>query len=338
MFTRNLIEEGMILRQQTIKIKNAMIKQILLDAGVNCQIKQIDEPHSWVMQSQRIHLTDGRSLLLKAGVNPDWTEASTILSQVKATELIKSTGIPQPNIISYSTNQEEYGFLFVLSEYQKGGRLGDAYNLASKDERKQIYKSLGQAYSRIHSIENDWSGVWDGDPSKKKYPVHPAEFYRHAEIYSGSNLYLLENNMITTDLYERICSVWDKNLSYLKQRQSSLVHVSPFPWSIYMDKDEKGFTVKGVSALADFMWWDVMSDVAHLLYPPFLNISEEERNAFVQEYKLPLDERAIKLYTILNRLCAMSGCYLAPVDSTYAKTWIKEEVKTIKEILDRLEA
>ncbi|SCZ03910.1 phosphotransferase [Alkaliphilus peptidifermentans] len=290
------------------------------------------------MQSQRIHLTDGRSLLLKAGVNPDWTEASTILNQIKATELIKSTGIPQPSIISYSTNLEEYGFLFVLSEYQRGVRMGDAYNLASKGERKQIYSSLGQTYSRIHSIKNDWAGVWDGDPSKKKYPVHPAEFYRDAEIYGGSNRYLLENSMITTDIYERICSVWDENLRYLKQRQSSLVHISPFPWSIYMGKREKGFTVDRVSALADFMWWDAMSDVAHLLYPPFLNINDEERNAFLKEYKSPLDERAIKLYTLLNRLCAMSGCYLAPLDRIYAKTWIKEEVKTIKEVLDRLEA
>ena len=334
MFTKNMIEEGIILKPQTIELNDDIINQILLDAGINSNVKHIDKPHSWIMQSQRIHLTDGRSLLLKVGVNPDWTDTSTILNQVEATELIRLTGIPQPKILSYSANLDEYGFLFILLENKGGVRVCDAYSLASEDERKQIFSSLGQAYSRIHSIKNDWSGVWDGDTSKKKYPIHPAEFYRHAEIHSGSNKYLLEKNIITTDIYNRICSVWNENLEYLKQRPSSLVHISPFPWSIYLDKNN---VVSKLTALADFMWWDPMSDIAHLLYPPFLNITEAERNAFVREYKLPLDEKSINLYKLLNRLCAMSGCYLAPVDSTFSKTWINEEVKTIIKILDKLE-
>lgn len=95
------------------------------------------------------------------------------------------------------------------------------------------------------------------------------------------------------------------------------------------------FSVGGFSALADFMWWDAMSDVAHLLYPPFINITADVQNAFISEYKMPLDERAINLYILLNRLCAMAGCYLVPVDNNYAKAWIKKEVTTIKEILNK---
>jgi len=338
MFTKNKIEEGIIPRPQIIELNNDIINQILLDAGIKSKIEYIDKPNSWIMQSQRIHLTDGKCLLLKIGINPEWTDSSTVLNQVEATKLIRSTGIPQPKILSYSTNLDEYSFLFILLENKGGIRLCDAYIQASEDERKQIYSSLGEAYSRIHSIKSDWSGVWNGDTSKKKYPIHPAEFYRHAEIHGGSNKYLLENNIITGDIYNRICSVWDENLPYLKQRSSSLVHISPFPWSIYMDKNDNEFKVSRFTALADFMWWDSMSDIAHLLYPPFLNITEEERNAFIKEYKLPLDERAINLYTLLNRLCAMSGCYLAPVDSSSARVWNNEEIKTIKEILDKLEA
>lgn len=336
MFTRGEIRENMISRPQNKRIKQEVISSILLDAGIKRSISHIDEPHVWVMQSHRVYLTDGRCLLLKTGINPDWTDSSSILNQVKATELIRSAGIEQPKILSYSSDKEEYGFLYILSETQKGTRLCDVYKTASEYERKQLQKAVGQAYSLVHSIKNEWAGVWDSEPSRKKYPIHPSEFYRNAEIHNGSAKYLLENNIISTDLFQRICLAWDENLSYLTQRPNSLVHISPFPWSIYMIKIRNRYSVGGFNALGDFMWWDPMSDVAHLIYPPFLNIKKEEQNSFINEYNIPLDERAINLYTLLNRVCAMSGCYLAPVESEYAKVWIEEEIKTLNMILNRL--
>lgn len=336
MFTREKIMENMISRPSIKKIDEEVIKRILLEAGIKSKISHIDEPNIWVMQSHRVYLTDGRKLLLKVGVNPDWTDCSTILNQVKATELISSIGIKQPKILSFSENEDKYGFKYILSESQRGTRLCDEYEKASKSERKKLYRTLGQAYSLIHSIENKWSGVWDGDLDKKKYPIHPADFYRNAEIYSGSNKYLVESNIISSNLFERICLAWDENLSYLKQRPSSLTHISPFPWSIYISRQKGEYSVGGFSALADFMWWDPMSDVAHLIYPPFLNITDEEKNSFISGYDIPVDERAINLYMMLNRLCAMSGCYLAPVKSKEANIWIQNEIKTIDKILKKL--
>lgn len=101
-----------------------------------------------------------------------------------------------------------------------------------------------------------------------------------------------------------------------------------------MDYINDRLVTSGLTALGDFMWWDAMSDVSHLLYPPFMNITEEERNSFKEGYKNSLDEKVIKLYLVLNRLCAMAGCYLAPVNPYKANIWIQNEVKRIEQILD----
>lgn len=336
MFTHENIMVGMIQKPSTIEIQKETIQRILIDAGIKSNITDIGKPHAWIMQSQRINLDDGRCLLLKVGVNSDWTDASAILNQVTAAEMIRSTGINQPKILFYSTNIDEYGFIFILSENQTGVRLCDAYEMASKLERERLYGSIGQAYSRIHSIANDWGGVWDGTTCKKKYPIHPSEFYSYAELHNGSARYLLENGIISMDIFEEICLTWDENISYLKQRPNCLVHVSPFPWSIYISRSENRCSVGGFAALGDFMWWDPMSDVAHLLYPPFFNITKQEQNAFITEYNKPLDEYAINLYIILNRLCAMSGCYLSPVLREYSESWIKQEVTTLCATLNKI--
>ncbi|MGF7059023.1 phosphotransferase [Brassicibacter mesophilus] len=335
MFERNNIKEGILTRPNVMEIKIETINRILLDAGIDSEVVRLSKPNPWVMQSQYIHMSDGRRLLLKVGIVDEWTDTSTVLNQVKATSEIRASGIPQPKILSYSANKNDYGFRFILSESQKGNCLCNEYKQATESERKRIYSALGKAYRLIHSIQNDWAGIWDGDPSKKKYPIHPAEFYRSAEIYNGSNKYLLDNNIISKELYEKICSIWDENLPYMKQRSSSLVHFSPFPWSIYVLNECNNYSVGGLSALGDFMWWDPMIDIAHLLYPPFTKITQEERDAFITKYNMHLEERAINLYILLNRVCAMSGCYLAPVDSKTAKNWIKKEVETIEQVLTK---
>ncbi|MNI81407.1 hypothetical protein D3C73_1380160 [compost metagenome] len=94
--------------------------------------------------------------------------------------------------------------------------------------------------------------------------------------------------------------------------------------------------VEGVAALGDFMWWDAMSDVAHLLYPPFMDITDDEREAFLAEYTCPVDSKAIRLYMLLNRLCAMANCYFAPVPQPAAASWIKEQPVLLQKVLDDL--
>lgn len=336
MFTHDNIKVGMIQRPSTIEIHKETIQHILTDAGIETNIARIGAPNPWIMQSQRIYLDDGRCLLLKVGINPDWTDSSAILNQVAVAKMIRSIGIKQPQILSYSAITNKYGFMYILSENQTGKRFCDIYETASKLERQHLYKIIGQAYSCIHNIENSWSGIWDGTPSKKKYPIHPCEFYSAAEFHDGSAKYLLQHGIIDTDTFKELCSTWDENISYLKQRPSSLVHLSPFPWSIYVGQSENRYSVEGFSALGDFIWWDSMSDIAHLLYPPFFNITDEERNAFISGYSKPLDEYAINLYVLLNRVCAMSGCYLPPINYQDSKTWISKEVNTLCATLNKI--
>lgn len=320
----------------TRNVEIEKIEKILLDTGIDCGLIRIGEPNAWVMQSQYIYLEDGSRLLFKIGLEDEWTDDSTILNQVHASNLIKHIGLQQPEILAYSANKSEYGFRFVLSESHIGNYLYREYQVGSKDERKKIYKVLGEAYNGIHHVQNDWSGVWNGHTSKKKYPIHPVDFFRQAEIYGGSNKYLMENNIIDKELYDRICLVWDENLAYMKDRPASLIHFSPFPWSIYINKDNDNYSVAGLSSLGDFMWWDPMIDIAHLLYPPFSEITLDEKDAFLQGYRLGIDQRAINLYLLLNRVCAMAGCYLAPVDHLEAKRWIESEISTIQQVLLKL--
>lgn len=336
MFNFNNIHEGVILKPKVIDIPQEKIRHILVDTGIKSPILSIDKPFTWIMQSQHVFLEDGRCLLLKIGVNPEWTDKTSILNQVMANKLIRSIGISKSEILAYSIDLNDYGFLFILSERQTGNRLCDIYSIASEKERVRLYGAVGQAYSQIHNVKNEWAGIWDGDPGKRKYPIHPCQFYQNAEFHNGSARYLLNNGVIDNGLYEGICSVWDDNLDYLINRPNSLVHVSPFPWTIYIKRKQSEYSVTGFSALGDFMWWDSMADVAHLINPPFMDISEVERYAFTTEYGLPIDEYAIKLYTLLNRVCAMSGCYFAPMENAPAKVWIQKEKNTLQTLVEEL--
>jgi|GEM_PF-911833 len=336
MFKRNHIMECILKTPNTQSVSIEKIEKMLISSGIDNEHIRVEEPHAWVMQSQYIYLDDGRRLLFKIGLEDEWTDDSTILNQVHASKLIKSIGVPQPEILSYSHNKNEYGFRYILSESHKGNKLYYEYQRGSKDERIKIHDTLGKVYDSIHRIQNDWAGIWDGHPSKRKYPIHPVNFYRQAEIYGGSCKYLMEHHIIDKKLYDKICLVWDENMSYLKERPTSFIHFSPFPWSIYMQKDNDIYSVTGLSSLGDFMWWDPMIDIAHLLYPPFLEISIEEKDAFLKGYNIEVDERAMNLYLLLNRVCAMAGCYLAPVDNLKAERWIKNEILTIEQILLKL--
>ncbi|PKK93040.1 MAG: hypothetical protein CVV61_06680 [Tenericutes bacterium HGW-Tenericutes-6] len=336
MFKRNNIMERILKTPNTQSVNIEKIEKMLVASGINIEHIRLEEPHAWVMQSQYIYLDDGRCLLLKIGIEDEWTDDSTILNQVHASKLIKSLGISQPDILSYSHDKNEYGFRYILSESHKGNKLYHEYQRGSIDERINIYKALGKAYDNLHRIHNDWAGIWDGHASKRKYPIHPVDFYRQAEIYGGSCKYLMDHHIINKKLYDKICLVWDKNMSYLKERPTSLIHFSPFPWSIYLQKNNDIYSVTGLSSLGDFMWWDPMIDIAHLLYPPFMEISFEEKEAFLQTYTIEVNERAINLYLLLNRVCAMAGCYLAPVDNLKAEQWIKKEISTIEQILLKL--
>lgn len=318
------------------KISDNTIQEIVESAGIVEKISEISVSNIWIMELRKILLSNGKTLLLKVGINDEWTDEASIINQVYATKMLQDVGIPQPNILAYSKNKAKYGFRFLLSESHNNTKLINLYRTSNSVERIKIFQSLANAYSKIHSKKNSWSGVWNGSPDKNKYPIHPAQFYSNYELHNGSGYSLYEKGFITRELYENICNVWDSNLSFLIHRDSRLVHISPFPWSIYLAKNKDEYTVAGLAALGDFMWWDSMSDVAHLLYPPFMDITDEERKSFLTCYSEPVNNKAIALYRLLNRICAISDIYKAPFNKNIQDEWIQKEIHQLPDIIEEI--
>jgi len=314
------------------------IHEIVLSADIKEGIVEISPPHRWIMELRKIKLSNGKTLLLKIGFNDEWSDASAILNQVAATKMLCNIGMPQPKVISYDSDKSTHGFRYLLTEVHQGEKLGDVFQRSNAEKRIKIFETLGHTYSLIHSHKNSWSGVWDGSPNNKKYPIHPARFYSGAEFHGGSGLLLYKSGKISESHFKAICNIWDENLPYLEQRSASLVHISPFPWSIYMADDTTGYSVVGLTSLGDFMWWDAMSDVAHLLYPPFMDITDEERNGFLNHYNGEVDYKAITLYKLLNRICALSNVYMAPVSPSTQNEWIANELVMLITIIDEINA
>jgi len=323
-------------RPKPIEIDTNIINQIIFDSGIKKDIKSISEPTTWVMQLYKIQLSDGRILILKIGIIQDWSDASSIKNQIKVSHILQSVGIDQPQIINFSENTEKYGFRFILSESQKGKKLYEILNTSSEKEKEIIYYEIGNMYSKIHELKNDWAGIWDGDPGIRKYPIHPAEFYLNAEVKNGSGKYLLENGIISKELYENINKAWETNISFLKDRPNSLIHNSPFPWSIYINKERQTYSISGLSALGDFMWWDKMIDVTHIINPPFLSLTDDTICAFRNGYKHQIDDKTMSLYSILTKICNMAGCYFAPINIKDAEQWNEKQIETIKENITNL--
>lgn len=179
---------------------------------------------------------------LKIGINNEWTDAAGIHNQICAARILQDIGIPQPAILAYADNKAEYGFRFLLFEAQMGVKLYDLYQSSNPEDRIKLFESLAHTYSKIHHKKNSWSGVWNGSPDKSKYPIHPARFYSVAEINGGSGHSLYREGMISRHIFDAICDAWDSNLPFLEHRESSLVHISPFPWSIYLSHKSSIFS------------------------------------------------------------------------------------------------
>ena len=318
-----------------VAIPDETIRNIVLEAGICDDIVSIGEPVAWVLQSYKISLADGRILLLQF-CHQDFADEAFVESRVNAIEMLQKSGIPQPAVISYSLNDKAHGFRYILSENHTGNQLFQLYPTVNSSERLLMYKAIAEAYSKIHAVKSDWAGIWNGNPNKSKYNIHPAQFYLNAEIKNGSNKQLFDNNMITLETYKHICSAWENNLDFLMSREVSLVHVNSFPWNIRCVNKNELYTICGLSGI-EFMWWDSMYDAANLLYPPFMNITDEERKVFIENYNCPINQKAINLYRLLNRILAFTNCFMAPVTDALGDKWISDNTHELNKILAVIE-
>jgi len=132
---------------EKVHIPQNTIKQIVTDAGIHDEIISIGEPNAWIMQSYKIELANGKTILLQIGIVDEWTDTSSINNRVNVVMLLQKAGIPQPSIISYAETKEKYGFLYILSETHAGEQLFRLYPSVGAGVRLEMFGAIAKGYS-----------------------------------------------------------------------------------------------------------------------------------------------------------------------------------------------
>ena len=67
-----------------------------------------------------------------------------------------------------------------------------------------------------------------------------------------------------------------------------------------------------------------------------MDISDEERAAFKQNYNQPFDEKAVDIYRMFNRVLAFGDCFMAPVANDHRRQWIADTVDELDDLVNKL--
>jgi len=212
-------------------------------------------------------------------------------------------------------------------------QLSEWLSMTARGEWPRLFEAVGETHRKIHSIRGPASGVWNHGP-ENTLPISQNNYYLNSEILDRSGKHAYDSGFITKQEYLKIQSIWQEYLPALKDHTSSLVHGSPFPWTICLLRDgESGFRRTRVNALGDFLWWDPAYDVSFLLYPPGYVWTDDCKEALTAAYgALPEDWR-INLYGILQHFCALKDVYLDPGDEPGPRISNKETNLRLKELL-----
>ena len=211
------------------ELKKEIIKTIRLQLPGK-GIKYVEDKGIWIKHIFKITFDDATCAYIKLAVN----DMSDILMEANAVDLLLENGIHQPEVIKVDTSCSILPYPYIIQCGGEGKKLGDFLIENNANKLKQIYHAVGEYYRKFADITNDWAGVWDVIPEKKKYPLHPADAMYKLEIEQGSGYRAYSAGVISHGQYEQIKSVWQKNIPMLKERPVSLVHYSPFPWTIYI--------------------------------------------------------------------------------------------------------
>ena len=240
-----------------------------------------------------------------------------------------------PQVLVVDTSRELLPDPYVIQAHQGGKRLSVLLEDTSPSEARKIYKTLGRFYRQLHSITNDKAGVRIGSTPDKPLGG-PTEYMYQAEIVEGSGAKALAEGIISQETYDRAVSSWRDNMDFLVDFQPTLVHYSPFPWNIYMDKTGTGWDVTKIMSLGDVMWWEPAYDLACLQYPPFADHNPQYWQSFCEGYgPLPARKR-ILLYTVLQTLCAMMGSYWE-LETEVSPNWTPSAVQRLSSVLDEID-
>jgi hypothetical protein len=296
-------------------------------------ISWIEDLGTWVRHNFRVHFADRKAVVYKFNTNKDWVDSS--IHEFRVTEILEKNGLPVSPVLVVDDSQVEIGYSYLAVEQGPGERLDHLMRIKSDDEIKAMYRAIGQFYRKLHSIKGKESGVWANNP-EELFPVSPTDYLFENEIKGGSGAALVEKGTLSRLHHQRIVDVWTANLNYLKNHVPVMVHGSPFPWTIYLEKPEKEWQVTHITGLGDTFWWDASYDLTFLIEPPFTFMFDQWRIAFIQGYGVKPDVRRLTLYRLLQIICAVNNVYLQP-KSEQAETWKQSAINAIPGLLKSLE-
>lgn len=303
--------------------------------NINYQFKNIQtitDKGIWYKHIFKVLFDDNSCVYVKLKIE----EGSDVLMEKNVTDLLNKNNIYQPEIPFVDLSKEIIPYEYGIYEDVKGTSLSYYLNTGDEDSLKEIYYSLGEYFSKYTDINNTFAGLWDTKPSKQKYPIHPIEGMYRLEIESGSAKELLHKNIISQSEYNKVKDIWNRFIPKIKDLPIQLTHFSPFPWVIYINKKNSKFNISKVTALGDVLWWNEHATVTHILYPPFFQIDDDLRKAFLDGYKRSLNNEIINFFKLFYRLCAVNGIYMKPssVNSEYFEVLAKDEIKKLIEVLE----
>lgn len=313
------------------EIKKSQIIEIIETVLPEKNLQQVIDHGVWVRHNFELIFNDGTKAFMKIQVQNDWLDST--LNEVRLSEILRDHGLPGPETIYLDPQGEHFGYPFIIQSELKGIHLSDWLSRTPRKEWPRLFDAVGETYRKIHNIKGPASGVWDHGP-EKTLPISPNDFYLNSEILDGSGKHAYDAGFITKQEYLKIQSLWQEYLPALKEHTPSLVHGSPFPWTICLLKDGKcGFKVTRLNALGDFLWWDPAYDISFLLFPPGYVWPDDCKAALTAVYGTLPEEWRIKLYGILQQLCALNDVYLDPGTEPGPRISTEETHLRLKELL-----
>ncbi len=317
---------------------DALIRQAVRTHLPGREVAAIRDRGMWVRRIIEVTLDDGNVVFFKISVphdEPGWLEGGERGEQDVA-ELLAPRGIAVvPSILAMDATGEILPHPYVIQTKVGGTRLA---TLLERDpsEGPAIYAAIGRLYAEIHAVHSERDGLWSGTSPDQPWGSPTDHMYR-AEIVEGSGRRALEAGRISSRTYERAVDLWATNLDYLKDHQPSLVHVSAFPWTLYLDREGDHWRIIKLTSVGDFLWWDPAYDVACLRYPPFGKMVPAWWAGFLEGYGEAPERKRLLLYAVMQRLCASMGVYMAP-QTPQNETWAANALDDLDTLLDEIAA
>lgn len=223
-------------------------------------ILNIKDRGEWIRHIVEVTL-DGNEIVFFKISKHEGEPGNLPFNHGSSAKFMQECGLPTPRVLAVDASCEIIKYPFIIQEWVGGTRLGTLLDQVDETDAQAIYKTVGRLYCKMHAVHNDRSGIWIKDP--RIVFGSPNDYMYRAEILEGSGKKALEQGRITHKTYYRAVALWAQNMDYLKKYQPSLVQMSAFLWTIYLDKEDHRWRVTKLMALLP-CWWDPAFDLASL--------------------------------------------------------------------------